>query len=67
MLSESSITIASATEPPLWRAMDSREQRTRGVAPSRASATIIAARTPNSARSSSRLRCRATGSTAGTR
>ena len=66
MLSESSTTMASATEAPDRRVMASREQRTKGVAPSAASRSTATARTPKSARSSSMLRRRAAGGVGGT-
>ncbi len=67
MLSESSSTIASATDAPDRRVMASREQWMNGVAPRTARPTTAAARTRKSARSSSRLRRRAAGGVGGTR
>jgi hypothetical protein len=45
MLSESSRTIASATDAPPCRPMASDEQRTKGVAPRKASKITAAVRT----------------------
>ena len=67
MLCESSSTSANATEAPELRARDSREQRTKGVAPITAKQRIASPRSSSSSRSSMVARSRATERAAGTR